>query len=390
ATAQPRAPSIEAAQNITLAFVKTGHPMVDQTSEAGLHGLYQNADRVVALNVMGAKQELRPMVWPAGVSVQTMAGAIKAIELRAGFLIAALVLLLADLVASLVRAGRLSLRSAGARAAAGALALVATSMGAPHHATAQPRAPSIEAAQNITLAFVKTGHPRVDQTSEAGLHGLSRILARRTAVEPSPPVAIDLQRDDIALYPLLYWPLTPDHPLPDAAAYERLNTYLRTGGMIVFDTRDADIASSSAFSTPNARKLQQLTAALDIPALEIIPEDHVLTRSFYLLQDFPGRYNSRAVWVETSRKTTTQTEAQPFRTLNDGVSPVVIGGNDWAAAWALDAQGNAMSAMGSYRFGQHQREMAYRFGVNLIMYVLMGNYKSDQIHVPALLERLGP
>ncbi|MBC6407843.1 MAG: BatA domain-containing protein, partial [Rhodobacteraceae bacterium] len=117
-------------------------------------GLYQNADRVVALNVMGAEQELRPMVWPAGVAVQTMAGAIKAIELRAGFLIAALVLLLADLVASLVLAGRLSLRSAGASAAVGALALVAISVGAPHHATAQPRAPSIEAAQNITLAFV--------------------------------------------------------------------------------------------------------------------------------------------------------------------------------------------------------------------------------------------
>ena len=36
-----------------------------------------------------------------------------------------------------------------------------------------------------------------------------------------------------------------------------------------------------------------------------------------------------------------------------------------------------------------QREMAFRFGVNLVMYVLTGSYKSDQVHVPALLERLG-
>jgi hypothetical protein len=39
--------------------------------------------------------------------------------------------------------------------------------------------------------------------------------------------------------------------------------------------------------------------------------------------------------------------------------------------------------------GEQQREYAYRFGINLMMYVLTGNYKSDQVHVPALLERLG-
>ena len=36
-----------------------------------------------------------------------------------------------------------------------------------------------------------------------------------------------------------------------------------------------------------------------------------------------------------------------------------------------------------------QREMAYRAGVNIVMYTLTGNYKADQVHVPALLERLG-
>ena len=39
--------------------------------------------------------------------------------------------------------------------------------------------------------------------------------------------------------------------------------------------------------------------------------------------------------------------------------------------------------------GEEQREMARRFGVNLVMYALTGNYKTDQVHVPALLERLG-
>ena len=79
----------------------------------------------------------------------------------------------------------------------------------------------------------------------------------------------------------------------------------------------------------------------------------------------------------------------PFRNLNDGVTPVVIGGNDWAAAWAVDDMGVAMFPVGRGFAGERQREMATRFGINLIMHVLTGNYKSDQVHVPALLERLG-
>jgi len=67
----------------------------------------------------------------------------------------------------------------------------------------------------------------------------------------------------------------------------------------------------------------------------------------------------------------------------------VIGGNDWAAAWAVDANGRPMLPVGRGFGGERQREFALRFGVNLVMHVLTGNYKSDQVHVPALLDRLG-
>ena len=68
---------------------------------------------------------------------------------------------------------------------------------------------------------------------------------------------------------------------------------------------------------------------------------------------------------------------------------MVIGGNDWAAAWAIDRRGNTVFPIGRSFAGERQRELAYRFGVNLVMHVLTGNYKSDQVHVPALLDRLG-
>ena len=167
-----------------------------------------------------------------------------------------------------------------------------------------------------------------------------------------------------------------------------MNDYLRSGGLILFDTRDADIARFGTAS-PNGRKLRDLAASLDIPPLEPLPTDHVLTRTFYLLQDYPGRHTSRDVWVEAAPPDAEQIEGMPFRNLNDGVTPVVIGGNDWASACAMSEFGAPLVPIGRGFSGERQRELAYRFGVNLVMHVLTGNYKSDQVHVPALLDRLG-
>jgi hypothetical protein len=199
---------------------------------------------------------------------------------------------------------------------------------------------------------------------------------------------VDIERDELAFFPFLYWPVTPGQTLPSAAAYRKLNDYLRTGGMILFDTRDADVMGAGG-STPEGQHLQRIAAGLNIPPLETVPQDHVLTRTFYLLQDFPGRFGGAPVWVEAAPPDAEQVEGMPFRNLNDGVTPVVIGGNDWAAAWAVDEMGVPMFPVGRGFAGERQREMANRFGINLIMHVLTGNYKSDQVHVPALLERLG-
>jgi hypothetical protein len=247
---------------------------------------------------------------------------------------------------------------------------------------------AIYAANQTVLAYVGTGNSRVDAVSDAGRTGLSRALFDRTAIEPADPVAVDIESDDISLYPFLYWPITEGQAPPSDAAVAKINDFLRFGGMILFDTQDADLGGTTGATTPNGRALQRIAMKLDIPPLATVPHDHVLTRTFYLLQDFPGRWMNAPVWVEAAPDVE-EVEGMPFRNLNDGVTPVVIGGNDWASAWAVQENGAPMFPVGRGIAGERQREMALRFGVNLIMYVMTGNYKSDQVHVPALLDRLG-
>ena len=345
-------------------------------------GLYTGDDRQIAVNVMQADSTLGPAVWPANVPVEGLA-VVRETLLKGWLLSIAIVLLLIDVIASLAIGGRLRGPRADAMAA---VCLAAMVMAAP--ADAQEDDFAITATSEVVLAHVLTGDDALDAVANAGLLGLSQTLFRRTSIEPAAPLGVNIETDELAFFPFLYWPVTADQPLPSREAYGKLNRYLRSGGMILFDTRDADTVSFGAAS-PEGRRLQAIARSLDIPPLEPVPEDHVLTRTFYLLNAFPGRYASRDVWVEAAPITAEQAEGVPFRNLNDGVTPVVIGGNDWARAWAVDEYGQRMFPVGRGQTGERQREFAYRFGVNLVMHVLTGNYKSDQVHVPALLDRLG-
>ncbi len=347
-------------------------------------GVYQSDNRALARNVVGPDDALTPVSWPSDVRVIGLETE-REMPLGGILLALALALLMADVVASLAVSGRLT----GPRATTAAVALLAL-LSVAHAADAQEHDTefALTATSELALAHVLTGDDRVDEIAKAGLQGLTDTLFFRTSVEPADPMGVNLETDELSFFPMLYWPVTPDQPRPSEEAYARLNEYLRSGGLILFDTRDADIAGYGA-SSPNGRKLQQLAAPLDIPRLEPLPADHVLTRTFYLLQDFPGRYRGRDVWVEAAPPDAQSIEGMPFRNLNDGVTPVVIGGNDWAAAWAVSNDGSSLLPIGRGFSGERQRELAYRFGVNLVMHVLTGNYKSDQVHVPALLDRLG-
>ena len=359
----------------------------DQLAQAAISpqtpaGLYQGKDRRWARNILSEDSQFSPALWPDEVRLLGQNPA-RSYRLGAWFLALALSALVADIVASLWISGRL--RGGVLAVLAGALL---TSI-SPESASAQtPQDQAIEASRAVVLAYVETQDARQDEISHAGLLGLSQALFQRTSIEPAEPMGLSLTHDELSFFPFLYWPVTLGQQALSPEQLRKLNRYLKGGGMILFDTRDSNIARVGQ-TTKEGRVLQQLASRLNLPPLAPIAPDHVLTRSFYLLQDFPGRFAGGEIWVEAPQNSGVAVEGMPFRNLNDGVTPVVIGGNDWAAAWAVDDAGEPLLPVGRGMAGERQREIALRFGVNLIMHVLTGNYKSDQVHVPELLKRLG-
>ncbi|MCC7168290.1 MAG: DUF4159 domain-containing protein [Rhodospirillales bacterium] len=221
------------------------------------------------------------------------------------------------------------------------------------------------------LAYILTGDANKDTTSRLGLEGLTRMLARRTTVELAAPQGLWPESDPFHFFPLIYWPAGTAMATPSQAVRVKVGRYLAQGGLILFDSADATALTDN----DGAARLGALARALDLPSLKPVPGDHVLGRSYYLLQSFPGRHAGGPLWIEAGERSGT-----------DGVTTIVAGRNDWAAAWAQDAGGRPLFA--TEPGGEMQREMAFRFGINLVMMALTGNYKSDQVHLPIILERL--
>jgi len=350
----------------------------DHTSVSAKHppGLYGARGVASALNELDANASLMPLTFDGMQSY----GAARTLALQPYLLALATLLLCIDALAALWLRGYLPQRVLGGASVALLLMLAPV----PHaHAD---EAKNLKAALDTRLAYVITGLADVDEMSKAGLTGLGQALKTRTSYEPPEPMGVDLTHDDLSFYPLLYWPMDPREQNLSPAVLSKLNDYMRLGGTLVFDTRDLTLGAVRGEASPGEQTLRRLTQGLDLPPLEPVPSDHVLTKAFYLLKDFPGRWTGGDVWVEKLPPADKGGERAPARG-GDGVSPVIIGGNDWAAAWAVDANGRPLAQ--PVPGGEMQREMAVRFGVNLVMYALTGNYKTDQVHAPALLERLG-
>ena len=347
---------------IGLAADKFASTPVSPRHPPGLYGP-ENSRQVLNLATSIAAPE--PAAPITGATLETVHGSARERALGPPLLAFAILLLCVDMLISLALRGLLRTRVS----ATAAVLLLLLAIPAAHALDISPN-PAID----TRLGYIVSGDAQVDSIAKAGLEGLSEYVNARTAATLFEPDAVQPGQTDLSLYPLLYWPITADAPDLTATQAAALNDYMGRGGIIVIDTRNSGSGAGFAPGTEDA--LKRIARSLNVPPLAPLTSEHVLSHAFYLLSDFPGRFTGDTVWVQRDQDRT-----------NDSVSPVIIGGNDWAAAWAMNPDGSNPYAV--IPGGQRQRVLAYRFGVNLVMYALTGNYKGDQVHVPAILQRLG-
>lgn len=192
-------------------------------------------------------------------------------------------------------------------------------------------------------------------------------IEKRTSIEAAlDPVEVRLD-DEAALKrnPFLY--LAGDAALPtfDDADVTRLRRHLQSGGFLLIDAAEA--RPGGGFDT----SVRALVARLfpREPLARVAP-DHVIYKSFYLLKTPVGRL-----------------AAVPYLegVTHDGRLVIVYSQNDLGGAWARDDFGQWEHEV--LPGGDAQREMAFRLGINLAMYALCLDYKTDQVHVPFILRR---
>jgi hypothetical protein len=368
-------------------------------------GFYGPPEGLLAVNALAPADRLAPIDYsPLNARLEAYRVG-EPQDLRGPVLLAAMGLLALDALVVFFLAGGIArlMRRRPQRAAATAIAfgLLALPLLTATHAQAQQSAQpltgaaldfAMKATLETRLAYVVTGDAEVDNVSRAGLQSLTVFMAQRTALEAGEPIGLDIARDELAFFPLIYWPMVPGASKPSPDALARIDAYMKNGGTVLFDTRDSIMAPPGPGGqnrAPGMVTLRTILSSLDIPELEPVSPDHVLTKTFFLLRDFPGRFNAGQLWVEAlpaGDENEDESERRPARA-GDGVSSILITSNDLAGAWATRTDGQAMLPLvpGEPR----QREFAFRAGVNIVMYTLTGNYKADQVHVPALLERLG-
>ncbi|MCA3692113.1 DUF4159 domain-containing protein [Aquidulcibacter sp.] len=359
--------------------VQTAQPSLDRPP-----GIYEGGGVRWILQAAAPNLRLDPL--PDLAKVERVAEAERQPQSLAGpFLGLGMALLLIDMIVSLWLAGKLAGLKRLARwrgqaktgaAMAGLLLFGLMFFGGAPEASAQTTKAKPRQG-DLSLAYIKTGDGALDAQTQRGLEGLSRALRDRTSVEPGPVIGLDPSRDDLALYPILFWTLgeAATETRPEVAS--ALDRYMKNGGVLFVDSRGGGRTPAMA---------RQITRAalrgIEAPPLAPVPDGHVLTKAFYILQRFPGRYPDAKLWVET--------EASAAASANDGVSPLILGDGDWASVWARAPNSPSTSMMQGFDgVGPTTNELAIRVGINIVLYALTGNYKADQVHAPALLERLG-
>ena len=311
-------------------------------------GFYGPPEGLLAVNTLAPADRLAPLDVSALNARREAYRMSEPQDLRGPVLLAALALLLLDALVVFWLAGGLR-RLVPAPAPSPRRLFLAAAL-----AAASPRPALADAKDEVAmkstietrLAYVVTGDAEVDGVSKAGLQGLTLFLAQRTALEAGEPIGLDLGRDELAFYPLIYWPIVPGAPKPSrrsAGAHRRLHEAGRHRPVRHPRRHRARRPAPAARRAPPACwRCAQILSSLDIPELEPVPRDHVLTKTFFLLRDFPGRFTSGQLWVEAAAgRDRRRAVSRPARA-GDGVSSIIITSNDLAGAWAMRPDGQPM------------------------------------------------
>ncbi|NMO18205.1 DUF4159 domain-containing protein [Pyxidicoccus fallax] len=201
------------------------------------------------------------------------------------------------------------------------------------------------------------------------LSGLRRIaweLQRRTSVEVVPDARpFALGSPELFEYPFLYFGGEGSFPALTEAEVANLRRYLTYGGFLLADANDGSDGDGfdSSFRREMARVLPQ-------NPLAPVPSNHVVFKSFFLLDSAPGRLLNKP---------------QLMGAMLGKRAAVLYSQNDLAGAWSR-------SESGDYEFdvspgGEPQRELAVRMGINICMYALCLDYKDDAVHLPLILNK---
>lgn len=220
---------------------------------------------------------------------------------------------------------------------------------------------------NLTLTGRAQPGPR-----PTALRRLGWEVAKRTTVQVElDPAQVVPTSETLHETPFIYLAGDRELELPSQAGIEALRRFLTFGGFLLIDS--AEGSTDGAFDG-SVRKLIaavfQKSPSSGDKTFEVVPPDHVVYKSFYLLDRPLGRLAIAPAMEAVIR---------------DGRIVVAYVGNDLGGAWARDDFGNHDFVCEPG--GERQRELAYRMGINLVMYALCLDYKADQVHVPFIMKR---
>jgi hypothetical protein len=220
------------------------------------------------------------------------------------------------------------------------------------------------AGERSTFQFARLSLPGLPDPRPSALRRLAWEVVRRTSVvTASDPAELRIGDPTLFRHPFLVLAGDRGFALPAEAELSRLRRHLTYGGFLLIDS--AEGRAGGAFDDSVRRLLAQVLPG-ELPAR--IPDDHVLWRSFYVLSGAPGRILA-APYVEGVER--------------DRRLAVVYSQNDLGGAWARDGYGRWEHEV--IPGGDVQREDAFRLGVNLVMYALCLDYKTEQAHIDYIL-----